>query len=34
VHLGVVKWNGDGSRFDATNCELLDHLGVPLDGAD
>jgi ADP-ribose/FAD diphosphatase len=33
VHLGVVKWSGAGSRFDALNCALLDHLGVPLDGS-
>jgi ADP-ribose/FAD diphosphatase len=32
VHLGVVKWNGEGSRFDPTQCDLLDHLSVPLDG--
>jgi ADP-ribose/FAD diphosphatase len=34
VHLGSVKWSGAGSRFDPTNCELIDHLGVPVDGAD
>jgi ADP-ribose/FAD diphosphatase len=30
VHLGVLRWSGRGSRFDAAQYELLDHLAVPL----
>jgi ADP-ribose/FAD diphosphatase len=32
LHLGVVQWSGEGSRFDPGRCALLDHMGVPLDG--
>jgi len=30
LHLGVVRWSGTGSRFDAARYELRDHLRVPL----
>jgi ADP-ribose/FAD diphosphatase len=30
LHLGHLVWNRQGSRFDAANYELEDHLRVPL----
>jgi len=30
VHTAVVHWRGSGSRFDASEYQLLDHLGVPI----
>jgi ADP-ribose/FAD diphosphatase len=30
VHVGVVRWNGSGSRFDAGNYRLEDHIALPV----
>jgi ADP-ribose/FAD diphosphatase len=30
VHTAVVHWEGQGSRFDARQYRLLEHMGVPL----
>jgi ADP-ribose/FAD diphosphatase len=30
VHLGIVRWNGQGSRYDAGQYDLEDHMAVPL----
>jgi hypothetical protein len=32
LHLGHMVWSREGSRFDAANYELVDHLRVPLEG--
>lgn len=30
MHHGRVQWNGTGSRFDAANYEITDHMRTPL----
>lgn len=32
LHLGHLVWSREGSRFDAANYELVDHLRLPLEG--
>ncbi|MEO0653218.1 MAG: NUDIX hydrolase [Planctomycetota bacterium] len=32
LHLGQLRWRGEGSRFDARNYDLNGHLRVPLTG--
>ncbi len=32
LHLGVLRWLGAGSRYDAANYEVAEHLPVPLQG--
>ncbi len=31
LHVGVVRWNGKGSRYDARQYDLEEHLAVALD---
>lgn len=32
LHLGQLRWSGEGSRFDARNYDLDGHLRVPISG--
>ncbi len=33
VHVGVVRWNGNGSRYDAAEYHLEEHMALALDRA-
>lgn len=33
MHLGIVRFNGSGPRFQASSYELQGHLAVPVEGA-